>query len=514
MSLAKHSLGCRCEILTMDPKKEQHIGKSSGSPKSVKSELSVSVDTRKQIEALLAANSRSAALKGEPIRIIDKEAFDELAEKLSQLIDSRAVHSVSPVELSTLNAELAQARLQLGLFRNEAEKASFVKKTLEVDVSRLKAQIAAEAKIRNEQVAASREREESARLELARLKNESGALKKQISAARTAKDDDLILSLQMQKQENADKITQINNLLQEINSLKSDNKKAIQKYQDQLLALTTELNFEKAKADSLKGHPMTMGQLARAAGGGAVDLYSTISKNLSSLSKSSLSHATEGDDKDVKNKVHWIVKSLNQTSHIVLKPYKLLFEGLLSDIKALDYHSRLQFLPIVDRMIRTLQGKENLTAAEIEKLLDEIDPSKLKMGHALRAMGIETWQQYVDSGRDIDSLLSSDLGDDVAEQARQAFLDREKKQAFKKKGLKGGVEKDSSPSKPKRKSFYQWCKSKVIWTVHSLQQKSTARPSGRASIRAAGWLKRKLGFFGSVLSLPIAFASFITGSYW
>jgi len=497
----------------MSPNQDQKPGKSSGSPKSVKSELSVSVDTQKQVEALLLANSRSAALKGQPIQIIDKEAFDELAEKLAKLIDSRSVHSVSPVELSTLNAELAQARLQLGLFKNEADKASFVKKTLEVDVSRLKAQIAAEAKLRNEQVAASREREDAAKLELARLKNESGNLKKQISAARSSKDDSLMISLQAQKLENSDKITQINNLLQEINGLKTDNKKAIQKYQDQLLALTTELNFEKAKAESLGGNQTTMGKIAKAAGGGAVDLFSSISRNLSALSKISLSHATEGDEKDVKNKVHWIVKSLNQTSHVVLKPYKLLFEGLLSDIKALDYHSRLQFLPIVDRMIRTLQGKENLSAAEIEKLLDEIDPSKLKMSHALRAMGIDTWEQFVASGRDIDSLLSSDLGDDVAEQARQAFLDREKLKKFTRKGEES-AEKAEYPPKPKRKSFYQWCKSKVIWTVHSLQQKSTTRPSGRVSVRATMWLKRKLGFFGSLLSVPIAFISFITGSFW
>lgn len=486
------------------------------SSKSEKSTLSVSVSTKQQVEELVAKFSRNGTLKGEPIKILDRGDFDKIVSQVTDLIESKVHHTVSPVELSTLNAELAHLRLQLNLFEDKTKRAEFAEKTLAVDVQRFKSQIALEAKERAAQVAASQDREQGYKEMLAKLRKESTSLKQQIGQAKTAKNGELLSELSVLKQNNGQKITEINNLLQEINKLKAENKAAISKYQHQLLALTTELNFERAKVAASGPEGPTFASLAAASGKAAVNLYSRVSSVLSRKSQEALKVATSSDPEDIKNKAHWIVRTLDGTKHAMLVPYKLLFEGIYDDLRALDYKSRQAFQPLVDRMIRVLQGKEDLSVEEVEQMLDSLDTNKFKMSHKIRAKGIETWADYVRLGRDIDGLMADDLDSEIAEQARQAFLDKEKLKFKKAKG-KEPIRPSSSDShgqKKKPKSAYTWFRSKVAWTVHKLLRTSKAKSQERASVRATSWLRNKLGFVGILVSLPIAFCSFLTGSCW
>jgi len=89
----------------------QDKGKSSGgSPPSVTSNVSVSVALREQAEKLLADNSSKKTFKGEPIRLIDLEQFSILTDAITDLLDRKGNTSVTPVELSSLNAQLAEAK--------------------------------------------------------------------------------------------------------------------------------------------------------------------------------------------------------------------------------------------------------------------------------------------------------------------------------------------------------------------------------------------------------------------
>lgn len=446
--------------------------------------------------------------------MLDSEGFQRLGDQLHDLLRSQKVHTVTPIELSTLNAELAQARLQLNLFNNKAEKAEYAKKVLEEDVVRMQEQLANEAKIRHAEIAKVLVREEELKLQLAKLKNESGRLKGEIAKCRTAKDQEKIDLLSAEKQKNGQEITRLNNLLQEANKTKAESKSALTKYQNQLLALTTELNFAKAKASTNMDEKGTFAEMASRTGTAAIDLFSSISRTLSNKSRELVKKARSSDPEDLKNKAHWVAAALHATKNAILKPYTVLFDGVLEDIKVLDYHSRQQFGPLVDAMLDALSGKRNLSIDEIDALLAKLDIDKMKMSHAFRLMGIQTFRDYQDAGRDIRNLKASDLDEDIAKEARLAFL--------RKEAAKKGVEMSGALPPPKRKevppsgrkSFYQWCKGVVSGGFERLHTQSAKRAKTRPSMTAIAWLKRKLGFVGSILSVPVAFFSFITGGCW
>lgn len=487
-------------------------GKGKSSP-SEKSGLSISVDLRQQVTDLLLTHSRNAMMKGEPIQVFDSEGFERLGEQLHQLLVSQQVHSVTPIELSTLNAELAQARLQLNLFKSKAEKEAFAKKTSEEDVVRMRQQLDAEAKVRHLEVAKILEREEQLKVDLARLKNESGRLKQEIAKARTAKDQNKLDQVSAEKQKNGQEITRLNNLLQEANKTKADSKAALSKYQNQLLALTTELNFEKAKVNAGVEEKGTFSEMASRAGTATVDLFSSISKSLSGKSKEFVKKARLSDPADLKNKAHWINAALHSTKHAFLRPYEVLFEGIYEDIRVLDHHSRKQFGPLVDAMLDALSGKRNLSIEEIDKMLDKLDIDSMKMSHAFRTIGIETFRQYQDSGNDIRHLKVSDLDEGVMAEARQAFLKKEAARSGP--SMSGALPAPKERSSPSgHTSVYTWVKRKVLWGLEKLQSTAASRPKARPSVKATSWLKQKLGFVGALMSLPVAFFSFITGAIW
>lgn len=479
------------------------------SPKSSKSVLSVSVSLQGQALEMIEQLSKPAQFKGEPIRVLDQDALNKLSLEIAKTLESKQVHTVSPIELSTLNAELAQMRLQLNLFKNKEEKAKFAEHTLKNDVVKLNKLLAEESKLREEQVKAGWAREAEAHAQLNELKKESASLKAKIGAAKTAKDTELLEQLNVQKRENGEHITRLNNVLQEQNKLKAENKSAIQRYQNQLLALTNELNLLKAKqeAELTKG---TFAKVAAAAGTSAVNLASKIKSQLSEKSKWFLQQANTSDKDDVKNRAFWLNAVLENTNGVLLAPYKKLFGGLYEDIVALNFESRKQFGPIIDRFLDLLNGRINeLTPEEIDAMLEEIDTSTMRMSKKYRENGILTFQQFLESGKKF-----SDLEDDaLSVSAEQKLRDKVHSQKAK---LPKRIKSKTTPSVKKGvSSVYTWCKSKIRSSIHYLLQTAHAeKEPERLSIRITEWLRRKVGFFGMVLSMPIALLSFISFSTW
>jgi uncharacterized coiled-coil protein SlyX len=487
----------------------------SGSPKSSESVLSVSVSLQEQVESILTSLSRPATTQGMPIRVVDKESFEKLSNELVKLINSREMHTVSPIELSQLNAELASARLQLNLFKDKAEKASFAEKTLKGDVTKMKRLLEEESKARSLLAAQSLIKDEEAKEELKKFKLEAGKLKSDLASAKTSKDLEKVKDLESAKEENAKRIQQLNNTLQESNKVKAEHRATMQRYQDQLVKLTNELNIAQAQLSTGIDRG-TFAQIAAASGTTAKNIYSDIRKVLSDRTKFFLNKARESDSDDVKNRAHWLSVALKNTNNAILTPYKVLVSDIEKDLKITSYHSRKWFAPIIDALLDTFSGrKDQLSVQEVSKMLEDLDTKKIKLRKPLQDKGYETLFDFIEAGGQLESLGIDDI--DSKSDNSKAFAEvveaiSNKQNADPPPNKKVGP--TPPPPPPSHGTVYRWCRRKVVAALCFLTEKSGDSEPDRWSIRTISYLRRKAGLFGAVCALPIAFLSFVTGSWW
>jgi hypothetical protein len=435
------------------------------------------------------------------------------------LLNSNQGHSVSPIELSTLNADLAAMRLQLNLFENEKAKSEFAKKTLQEDVVRMKSLLDQETKARNQMVADNLLREEKAKAELVKLRAESARLKQALGKAKSAKDDSLLESLQAEKDANSKKITDLNNLLQEANKIKADNYTALKRYQDQLLRLTNELNTVSA-ASATRANLGTFAQVAQKAGKASVDLMSGARTALSAKAKWLLTKAQAEDPENVASRAYWLNAILkDMQSYKGMKPFAILLDGVYDDIKVVEYKSRQQFKKVVDNMIEFVAGQRDLTVMEVEAWLDDLDTRKIKLKKSSRTKGMETLQDYIAASLNPTKLQREDL--DVSESVKDAFMEKQNTSELFRGYEKRTADRPPTPefrpadgSEPRR-SLYQWVRSIVTAPVRFLNQKGENLDPDKSPVwRFRSWLIGKVGEVGAVFAAPFVFFNWLTCSWF
>lgn len=508
-----------------------------------KGPLSISVTLREQAEELLNKYSRAASIRNEPIRVLDRESFSKLSAQIEGLLASDRTHSLTPIELSELNSELAQARLQLGIFKDKAEKAEFAKRTLEVNLVKHKELLAEEQARRAASTAKNLIQGEDAKKRLSELQKENGKLKVAIASAK--RDGNMVeeMSLSEQRSANAAKIVDLTNLLQQANKVESDNRKELKRYHDQLMALTNELNLAKAEAGS-KWKKMSFAEVASATGSAGVHLTSKISQSFNAKARAMLAKAKESPPDDVKNRAFWINAALDNCQYAILKPYKMLLGGLLDDLKAIEFASRKPFQPTVDTILSVLLGNTaHLDMKQLEAQLGDIDPSLVKMNPVYRNSGIVTMADYIKAGRDVDMLSNFDvesrasshsvrftksekgkspvivkLGGALAKNPRVVVptLDAVPKlaEAPDPDAITPGFGGASEPPPPPRRSFYQWVRDGVLLGWGGLKATAQSRSSNRPSVSFTSWLQEKFGVVGGIMAAPFAFVSFLFGSWF
>lgn len=491
-------------------------------------DVSISVDMKRRIAEILEQHARKGILKGESVVMYDNEDFRDVVSTLHKVMEDGRRHTITPIELSTLNAELASLRLKLNLFESDKEKSAFVKHTLENDIVRMRKQIKEDATARATEIAEHLIKQEETKKQLDVLKNESGRLRKALAEARARKDEVAINEAIVAKDENSSKITSLNNALQEVNSLKESHKAARNRYEAQLLSLTNELNFLKSRENVGDPEGGAWSKVAAKAGNAPVNLYTTISKSLSSRSKALLSRIDQGKPDDYKNKVFWVHAALSMSQSAVLKGYKLFFDGLLEDMRAIEFESRKAFGPVVDAVISAMRGEVDLTQHEFDALLDRVDTTKIRMAKPYRKKGIMTLADFTDSGRDVSKIVKDDLssteGGDT-EKLRFVIPPHGRKltprEPIPEEDDGSVLDTDPYPQPRQRhqkKSAYFWFRRQVLtcvnWLSNPTGSRDRARQKTRFSVRCANWLHRKMGIFGVFFSLPIAVASFVTGNSW
>lgn len=487
--------------------------------------LSISVSLRDQAEKLLSEHTRNATQRGDPIRIIDKEGFVSLREQIVELLSQQTTHTITPIELSTLSAELSAARLQLNLFENQKAKLEFATKVAAEDAVKFKELLEVEAQLRMKSVADSLKQEDEAKTKLAALQVENGILKGQILKAKNTKNVELESELNAKKGVNSKMIMDLNNSLQSANSAKAESRREIKRYQDQLLALNNELNLVKAKLGPGEGKSLTFAEVAGKAGAAPVRIFNSLHKSLSDKSKAFLKKAKEGKDDDVKNKAFWLKAALGSSKSAILVPYKLFLEGIYPDIVRVEYTSRKAFAPIIDKLLNVLTGVgPEVSPDELAQILEDFDTKKIRMVKKLQDKGIYTLDDFIHTSQDIRTLRVSDIDSEFGAEAHSIderiqnrnLKGKEREVAPSTSGTKDpetGLDPDLQEKLPRR-SLYQWARDKVssafIWTAN----KSAEKPRVRTSTKIISWLKRKMGLAGYVLSLPVALCSFLSFGTW
>lgn len=503
----------------------QDKGKSSGgSPPSVTSNVSVSVALREQAEKLLADNSSKKTFKGEPIRLIDLEQFSILTDAITDLLDRKGNTSVTPVELSSLNAQLAEAKMKIMTFQSKLDKETYAKEVLQKELDRLKGLVEKEETLDKQAMIDRQNALITARGDLEALKAENGRLRKEQDVLKKKykkeldEGDDLpdYEALLDQRDRNNKAIQGLNNAIQEMNKISDQRKVDLKRYQDTILSLTNELNCAKAaKFEPVdpgpSKQPGTFAKVAANSGTKVYNLYSKVRGALSEKSKGLLKKAIDTKPEDVKDRVYWLHAAVDSTKHVVMAPYKAVLGGLLEDIRVLDFESRKAFSPAVDAILDVLQGRRDaLTDEQLDSLLAEVDPSELKMSKAWRKKGIKTLYDYIREGRPLSELSHDDIAiseaDEEVVKVYKAFKQNED----------GKIKFESKRPGPAKSgtSLYTWARDRVHQSYEYLRGHARKKSPKRPSVRITEWLRRKLGFVGSLLSLPISFLSFCTGGFF
>lgn len=483
-----------------------------GSPESIKSVISVSVDIRQQLTELLKVHGTQGNLRGQPILMIKHEDLETLQTKITSLIDDAKPHTVPISELSSLSSQLASAKLQLATFQNRAERAEFANTTVRKELENSE-------KILHKLKEDWEKDKESLNASIAKLKSDV----KEAQAANKAAKADFVASkkggdgdeeLKRAHLATSQKVTELTNKLGKMQADKTAADNKVRQFEAQVVALSNEINIVKATAGL--STDSTFASIASKAGSAPVKLYNSIRKHMTSRALAFVDKAEKADEDDVKNKAYWLKNALNSSNYKGLKPYALLVEGMYNDICVINWESRKFFLPILDNIICALTGSgDPADPAEIEALLNSLDTSKIRMSKDYRKKGIRTLKDYIESGGNADVIREDDISilsdhEEHVEQFVKVVKERESRPYARK-----------PEAKPEGKiSFLGWLKISTtskwesIKSFFSSKRKANFRDKTPKLTKLTLKLQKDLGFFGAVLAVPVAFLNFISLGYF
>lgn len=421
--------------------------------------VSTSVAVRDDIRNLISTQQfDNCAWKGSPAWVIPKAKWSEIQSQLDSVIGEGKT-TVGAAELAELQRELSLLRLKVNAFESEKERYEFATANLQKALKTAKA---------NEAAA-----KEEAASSLRELGTATAGLKSSLQAAQAMKSDfeaalqkakregtpEDVKKLRDDKKRLSEEITTLNNSLQQVNTDRKEVESKLKRFERQSLELTNELNLEKSRYSISNPQPgQTFADKARAMGTASVDLYNAAYSNLSSLARDRFAHVESDPTKDEKDSVFWLKATFDATKHAVYKPYKVIFDGLGSDIRSMSIRSRKLFDPFLvavrDSLLPT--GRP-LSLDEMSNMISGIELKDIELNKAYRDKGYKTAQDLDDCGLAIGSPDASDIpprSNSVGKKRRNsdsAVKPRVEKLVLKHPTLEPS-EDEGGPSKPRNSS--------------------------------------------------------------
>lgn len=380
--------------------------KVSGSPQSVKSE---SVSLSDQVRELLQKSTVPVTYKGDTAMVLTAEKAQELKVKLGNLLDDGECHSVPSSVLATLRTELASAKFELTLFKDQAEKADYAKNQLAKDLESAK-------------IALDKEREASKKLtstwdsergslvqEVAARKTERDALKKALDKAKEqVNNSDDVDMLTIARDQMTAEIANLQNKLANGNKEVKDTKAQVARFEDQVLRLTQELNIARLRA-SVPPMPQSFAEKARATSSETVDIAGKFVKNLSKTSIAFLDNVEKEEAENVKGHAYWLRNAVSKSpKNVLLKPYRDWLDELPETLAIINLDQRHLFSDPIMAIYDSLRGKTVLlTDDDFVNLFEPIDTKAIKVSKPFVHLAGATLFDFQASGKSAKEIVQT-----------------------------------------------------------------------------------------------------------
>jgi len=346
------------------------------------------------IKDVLASHFAKGVFDGSDIQYVQVDRLDNIVSKISEKIQDGLPHRISPARYDELSQEVANLKLQLARAAKTSATLETMKALLQKDLAAAREALTASQEQSRAEIATIEKSKAAAIAALTEFRMKADDLKRKISAAKTSKDTELESKLSEERKANAETINRLNDVLQAHNTDVKMSRERVTRLETQVLELSTELNLVKSKsfaADSHSGNlPLSFAEAAKKAGTESVNLTNLAWKALRNTSKGDLEKAKNAPDGDVKDQFFWIKATIDHSKHAIFRPYKIVLDGVLDDIKHLAYESRKQFLPLGNAILDSLSPTGSvMTEKEFEEILSKVDTTKLLLAKQYRRPGLK-----------------------------------------------------------------------------------------------------------------------------
>lgn len=367
-----------------------------------------SVVTRSQelydkIKSFIESETVESVDDGDRINFIYAEDIDKFVKELENVVLDGKPHSVPLAHVQMLQSEVATLKLHMAQAAKTDTDIAAAKAVLQKDLKEAHERMR-EVRDNCDKIVASLNEDKATLVnQLSALRSQSADLKGQLAEAKRNADMDSVAIIRDAKQSNSSEINRLNNLLQSKNGDISQEKQRVSRLEQQILALTVELNTTRAKQSILEAKSGDSSKsFAAIAARGANSTYNLINDAYRFLRHKSLidlSKVQTMDPDDVKSQVFWLKAAVDHSKHAVYAPYRRVLGGLLDDVKLLNHSSRIAFKPFVDMVHYSLspQGKP-LSEDELVKALSSIRYENLVLHKGIRKPGMKTFAEYLEKG--------------------------------------------------------------------------------------------------------------------
>lgn len=373
--------------------------------------VSTSVEVSTEVKQALEATKKvGCTLSGVPSFAVSKTDWKKLEDKLLSVQKDKAT-TVPTSELIKLQRELSELRLKANDFEDQNERLQYAERHLNKALENAE-----------QNLAAAKDQARSAIAELDKISTQYKTQLKQAQAEKKEFQKAHQIAVQQGMSDDAEKlktdkhrlsleVTNLNNSLQQVNADKKQQSAIVKRFETQLVELTNELNLERTKHSITSGAKGTsFAERAKAMGSASVKLYNIAHTNLSKLALSRFEKIKDNPTEDRKNTAFWLKATFDATQHAVYKPYKVVFSGVVDDLKDMSTSSRRYFDPLLlavrDSLLPT--GRP-LSLDELNSYLNDIPIHQIYLSSEYRAKGYKTLGQLIDSGENLGCTPPRDL---------------------------------------------------------------------------------------------------------
>jgi predicted nucleic acid-binding Zn-ribbon protein len=372
----------------------------STSPESV---VTRSQELYDKIKSFIESETVESVDDGDRINFIYAEDIDKFVRELEAVVLDGKPHSVPLAHVQMLQSEVATLKLHMAQSAKTDADIAAAKAILQKDLREAHDKMKEVRENCDAVVASLNEDKATLVNQLSALRTQSADLKAQLAEAKRNADMESVAIIRDAKQSNSAEINRLNNLLQSKNGDISQERQRVSRLEQQILALTVELNTTKAKQSIMEAKSGDSSKsFAAIAARGANATYNLVNDAYRFLRHKSLldlSKVQTADPDDVKSQVFWLKAAVDHSRHAVYGPYRKVLGGLLDDIKLLNHSSRIAFKPFVDMVHYSLspQGKP-LSEAELVDALSSIRYENLVLHKGIRKPGMKTFAEFLEQG--------------------------------------------------------------------------------------------------------------------